>query len=131
MRDANMAEPRPKIKLEDWHKLASKKFGKNARHWKFICPVCETPQTAQDFIDAGAPEEEAKTSIAVECIGRWLPEKQKAFDSRQGKIVKGQPCDYAGYGLFALNPVPVEFEDGKIFHAFDFHEVNIEAPKLS
>lgn len=117
-----MNEDRPKIKLEDWHKLATEKFGENARHWKFVCPVCHTPQTAQDFINAGVPEEDAKTSIAVECIGRWLREKQMAFDNRKGKIKKGQPCNYAGYGLFKLNPVPVEFEDGKVFNAFDFYE---------
>ncbi len=115
-----MSEARPNILLKDWHKMASDRFGENARNWRFICPICKTPQSAQDFIDAGVDEETAKTSIAVECIGRFLPEKQKAIGEK--KIIKGQPCNYAGYGLFKLNPVPVEFEDGKVFNAFDFYE---------
>lgn len=115
-----MSEERPKIKLADWHKLASDKFGNDARHWKFICPICKTPQTAQDFINAGVPEADAKTSIAVECIGRWLPNSEKAFGEKKRK--KGVPCNYAGYGLFKLNPVPVLFEDGTVFNAFDFYE---------
>lgn len=119
-----MNEPKPKILLKDWHALATEKFGKDARHWKFVCPVCKTEQTAQDFMNAGVAEDDAKSSIAVECIGRWLPksDSQKAFGDKKRK--KGVPCDYAGYGLLKLNPVPVEFEDGTVFNAFDFAEVN-------
>lgn len=110
------------IPLHEWHEKASKLFGKEAKNWRFVCPICKTVQTAQDFIDVGVLEETAKTSIAVECIGRFIPKKQsqKAFECK--KMIQGTPCDYTGYGLFKLNPVPVLFDDGKIFNAFSFDE---------
>lgn len=107
------------VTIEEWHKKARELFGDQARHWKFVCPICNTVQSGQDFVDAGVSQDTAESSIAVECIGRFLPEKQKAFE---GKVIKGKPCNYAGYGLFKLNPVPVLFEDGKIFNAFAFAE---------
>ena len=115
------------MKHNEWLEKAQRLYSENAVNWKFKCPVCETVQTGNDFINAGSTKEQARKSIAVECIGRWLPEKQKAFGDRKGKIKKGEPCDYASYGLFNLNPVAVEFEDGTIFNAFDFADVeNIE-----
>lgn len=112
---------------EQWLNKAVRLYGEDPLKWKFKCPVCETVQTGQDFIDQGATKDDVRTSIAVECVGRWMPEKQKAFDNRTGKIKKGEPCNYAGYGLLKLNPVAVEFEDGKIFHAFDFADEEPDA----
>lgn len=114
------------IPLARWHEMARELFGNDARHWRFVCPVCNTIQTAQDFIDAGCPEDEAKMSIAVECVGRWLPKEksQKAFGENRDGFFKGKPCDFAGYGLFKLNPIPVLFEDGKIMNAFAFAETS-------
>ena len=106
------------MKHEEWLKKAARLYGENAGDWKFICPACETPQTAKDFVNAGLTREQASISIANECIGRHLPEKQKAIGEK--KIIKGNPCNYAGYGLFQLNPVEIEFEDGTIRKAFDF-----------
>lgn len=108
------------MKHSEWLEKGKRLYGKNTETWQFKCPVCETIQTAKDFIAAGASKDEAMNSIAVECIGRHLPEKQKAFDSSQGKIIKGSPCNYAGYGLLRLNPVEIEFEDGFKRHAFAF-----------
>lgn len=114
---------------DEWLKKVERLYGKDPMNWKFKCPVCETVQTAKDFMDAGATKEDVRTSLAVECVGRWLPEKQKAFDNRKGKIKKGEPCNYAGYGLLKLNPVPVEFEDGTIFNAFDFADEEADVIK--
>lgn len=117
----NSNEIKP-IPLSEWHAKARELFGEKARYWRFICPACKTVQTGKQFMDAGCSEEEAKNSIAVECIGRWLSKEksQKAFGEK--KRIQGKPCDYAGYGLFKLNPVPVLFDDGKIFHVFAFDE---------
>ncbi len=109
------------MKHQAWLDKAKRLYGENAGDWKFKCPVCETVQTANDFVKAGASKEDASTSIANECIGRWLPNKQKAFgDRKKDKFSKGKPCNYAGYGLLQLNPVIVEFEDGTTRNAFDF-----------
>ncbi len=68
---------------EEWLNKAKRLYGDNAGEWKFICPICKTPQTAQDFVKAGATKEQASESIANECIGRWLPEKQKAIGEKR------------------------------------------------
>jgi len=102
----------------EWLDKAKRLYGKNAGDWKFKCPVCQTVQTAQDFVRAGLSKEEASTSIAQECIGRHLQNKEKAFGEKKRK--KGVPCDYAGYGLFKLNPVEIIMDDGTKYNAFDF-----------
>ncbi len=110
---------------EEWLNKAKRLYGDNSGEWKFICPICKTPQTAQDFVKAGATKEQASTSIANECIGRWLPNKQKAIGEK--KVIKGQPCNYAGYGLFKLNPVEVIMDDGRKITAFDFADEETDA----
>lgn len=101
-----------------WLEKAIKLYGENAGVWKFKCPCCETVQTAMDFVNAGLSKKDAGTSIAKECIGRYLPKKQKAISEK--KIIKGEPCDYAGYGLFRLNPIEIEMDDGRMQYAFAF-----------
>lgn len=56
-----------------------------------------------DWVAAGAGEGE----IAFSCVGRRNP----AFTD----------CDYAGGGLFRLNPIKVVMPDGGISETFDFY----------
>lgn len=56
------------------------------------------------------------TKATCECIGRHTPEGEAP------KTNAGDPCNYAGYGLFRLSPLEVEFEDGKTQHCFAFAE---------
>lgn len=108
------------ITIDEWRKKGTELFGKDSTKWLFVCPVCRTPQTAQDFIDSGLSEDEARSSIAIECIGRHLPKAQSQKAISDAKVIKGKPCDYAGYGFFKLNPVAVEDDDGHVFNIFDF-----------
>jgi hypothetical protein len=112
---------------EEWLEKAKRLYGDNAGDWKFKCPVCETVQTVKDFFNAGLSREESSASIANECIGRYLPEKQKAIGEK--KVIKGKPCNYAGYGLFNLNPVEVLMNDGRKITAFDFADEEPDAAK--
>lgn len=101
--------------LDAWKTKGSELFGENIFEWKFKCPVCgniQTPEDFRSFENSGATPESALT----ECIGRYLPNKQKAFGP--GKKMKG-PCDYAAYGLFQLGPT---FVDGKSIFAFAIEE---------
>lgn len=97
--------------VEEWHKEAERRFGSDKMKWRFKCPVCGYSASVQDYKDAGAPE----GAVAFSCIGRYTRAAREAF-------VKGGkgPCNYAGGGLFRLNPVQVgEIEE----RAFDFAEV--------
>jgi hypothetical protein len=98
----------------EWHAEARRRFGDDSRHWAFVCPSCGYVQSVQDYHDASAPE----SAIAFSCVGRWTGATQKIFSK------KGGPCNYAGGGLFLLNPVAIH--DGEhIHHLFAFAEPSI------
>lgn len=100
--------------IEDWHAEAVRRFGPDKMGWKFKCPVCGHVASVKDYKDAGAIG-----AAAFSCIGRYGGTKREAF-------VRGGegPCNYAGGGLFRLNPVQIEGIDER---AFDFADVE-EAP---
>jgi hypothetical protein len=66
--------------------------------WQFICPLCGHVASGKDYKAAGAPG----GAVAYSCIGRWLNTKIPMESSNKG------PCNYAGGGLFNLNPVEIE-----------------------
>lgn len=80
--------------LEKYYEECSKRFGTNLHNWKFVCPVCGHVQSVQECRGVGMPLE----AIAFSCIGRW---------TGAGPYQPGSsgPCNYAGGGLFRLNPV--------------------------
>ena len=78
--------------------------------WKFVCPSCRHVASVKDWKDAGAPE----GAIAFSCIGRYTGAGgDKTFRGAGG------PCDYAGGGLFGLNPVEVSL-NGEVLWLFAF-----------
>lgn len=96
---------------DEWMTEAKRRFGDDAMQWRFVCPSCGHIASVKDWKDAGATEGE----VAFSCIGRRL----KADDAKTfGK--KGGPCNYAGGGLFRLNPVLVQFGDGEPRQTFEF-----------
>lgn len=97
-----------KIKKTDWESKGRELYGDNVMDWKFRCPVCGHVATPQDYKNAGAPE----TTIAFSCVGRWTG-AESSFD-------KTSPCNYAGGGLFLLNPILIIDEDGTEYSRFDF-----------
>ena len=106
--------------LEEWRAEATRRFGEDWMKWKFVCPVCEYVAAVQDWKDAGAPVQ----SAAFSCVGRWKganPETAKGDVGPNGIKGKG-PCNYAGGGLFRLNPITVIDPDGVKLFAFAFAE---------
>jgi hypothetical protein len=103
------------ISREEWLEEGKKRFGEAMLFWKFVCPICKTVIEARDYKKAGAPP----SAIGFNCIGRYLKSPQKAFGDK--KIIKGQPCDYTGGGLFKLNPVEVDC-DGQIIRVMEFYK---------
>jgi hypothetical protein len=93
--------------IEEWRAEAAQLFGDDPLEWRFVCPSCGHIAAVKDWKEAGAPVEAA----AFSCVGRWLPKAERAFQKNGG------PCDYAGGGLFRLNPVKI---DGVDIGAFAF-----------
>jgi hypothetical protein len=103
----------PTLTRAVWFAEAEKRYGADAKKWRFRCPVCDITTSVQEWKDAGATE----GAVAFSCIGRYLPtDPHKAF----GKHKTKQPCDYAGGGLFRLNPIHVQDESGREHQVFDF-----------
>jgi hypothetical protein len=100
-----------KMSMDDFLKKGFYLFGIDRNDWKFICPVCETIISVEDYKKEKAPE----GAIAYSCIGRYIKNSQKAFGDK--KIIKGQPCDYTTGGLLNISPIEI---DGQRY--FDFYE---------
>lgn len=89
------------VKYDDWVSGLKKKFGEDAKQWKFKCPACGHIQCAQDFIDAKIENPENK--VYFSCIGRWK---------------KGTGCDWTLGGLLKINSTVV-VKDMQIFPVFE------------
>ena len=100
------------VSHDEWQREAEDKFGSDIMQWKFACPVCKHVAAVQDWRDAAAP----KGAIAYSCVGRYAGGKaRKAFEESGNG-----PCDYAGGGLFRLNPVKVTGGPGGDNYVFEF-----------
>jgi hypothetical protein len=97
------------IDFEDWQQEAIARFGKDPLNWKFKCPSCGYIATVKEWKEAGAPEQ----AVAFSCIGRFKGSQKEMGDKTGG------PCNYAGAGLFRINPVKIK-KDGEIIAVFDF-----------
>jgi len=111
-----------KITHAEWLADAERRFGKQARNWKFVCPICGNVASLQEFKDAGAKD----PSVGVyQCIGRYRPP--------QGELKR--PCDYTLYGLLNLAPFVVLTEGDKEHYAFAFADADpapvIESPVVA
>jgi hypothetical protein len=100
------------LTLAEWRAKATEMFGADQMRWRFVCPACGHVATVKDWRDVGAPP----NTIAFSCVGRWSGTNRDAFGKGEG------PCNYAGGGLFKLNPVAVVDPDGHVMHAFAFAE---------
>lgn len=111
---------------QEWLAEAERRFGPDPMKWKFVCPVCKHVQSVQDYKDAGAPS----TAAGFSCVGRWSGAKRDALGLNPDAVKRGElppaegpgPCNYAGGGLFQLNPVEVVLDDGIVTRAFAFAE---------
>lgn len=99
--------------LDEWNAEGERRFGPDKMKWRFVCPSCGHVASVEDWKNAGAPE----GAVAFSCIGRYTGAGGENF----GKL-NGGPCNYAGGGLFKLNPVQVDGgeEPGSEYKIFDF-----------
>lgn len=99
-----------KMTHAQWVEEGKRRFGTDTSAWRFVCPCCKRVTAAAEWRAV-----DAENSIAFSCIGRWTGAKREAFGEGEG------PCNYAGGGLFQLNPVHVDFE-GRVHQVFAFAE---------
>jgi hypothetical protein len=105
---------------------AKKRFGDNPRHWRFVCPVCKTEQGFAEFEKRTDIEKaELDSVLGFSCIGRWarggVADKGLMGDSKVSNAPDAIGCNYAGGGLFKLNPTVVTW-DGSEHRMFAFAE---------
>jgi|SRR5687767_212614 len=99
-----------KVTSEQWEAEGRSLYGDDKMNWKFRCPSCGHVASVADWKAAGASQGE----VAFSCVGRHLNANDKATFGRSGG-----PCNYAGGGLFKINPVTVD--DGTFKHSmFEF-----------
>lgn len=102
-----------RISAAQWNAEGEARFGPDRMAWYFTCPMCGNRANARDYHAVNAPE----GAVGFSCVGRWVKNRpvRKAF----GGSGPG-PCDYAGGGLFCVNPVIVEKPDGETVTFFEF-----------
>lgn len=100
-----------RINYDEWKSEMIKRYGERD-NFEFVCPVCKFPQTVKYCELSGS----TPGQIGFSCVGRNFEKSRSAFgnDSK-----KEGPCNYAGGGLFALNPVTVIMPDGSGIDVFD------------
>lgn len=81
----------------------------------FICPMCQTPQCANDLIVAGAGKnfEEVEKYLGFSCVGRFTGAKSPR------RKPDGKPCDWTLGGFFHCHKLEVISEDGKVNPRFE------------
>lgn len=75
--------------------------------YAFICPACNTVQSARWFIAAGAGKgfEEVEGSLGFSCVGR--------FTGAGSDRIEGKGCNWTCGGLFQIHKLTVVTPDGK------------------
>lgn len=99
------------ITCEEWKAEGAALFGDNQMDWRFVCPVCHHVASVADWYSLGAA---GKSMVAFSCVGRLNAGSSEAFSGKPG------PCNYAGGGLFGMNPVTVILEDNERTRVFEF-----------
>jgi len=107
MEKISPVKERRTIKIEDWMAEGEKRFGKDIKQWKFICPSCKTVQTAQDLLDAGVKKDDIDGYLGFSCIGRFAKDKG---------------CNWTLGGLFQIHTFEIELENGHKRAVFEFAE---------
>lgn len=89
----------------EWEAEGLRRFGGDQMKWRFVCPSCGNTFAVEDWMKANAPE----SAIAFSCPGRWSGGVATLMEKDNG------PCNYAGGGLFTMNPVTITDTGHSVF----------------
>ena len=101
-----------KISVEKFHNELEAQ-GVPRVHFAFRCPMCETPQSMDCLIRAGAPLDKVENFIGFSCVGRWTG----AGSPR--KNPDGKPCNWTLGGLFSCHKLIVVDKNQKAHPHFE------------
>lgn len=102
---------RRRITVDEWNSEGVRRFGKRARDWQFVCPHCQTIQSAQDYMDAGLDKETILGVLAYSCVGRFT---------------RSKGCDWTLGGLFQIHTLEIVDEAGKSHPRMEFADIHTE-----
>ena len=100
-----------RMTLDEFLAEAKKRFGSDSNKWRFICPVCHTVQSIEDFSAIGVKD--PQRYIGFSCIGRWTGKDSP------GKQPYGEGCNWTLGGLFRVHKLEVEDRAGEIHPHFE------------
>lgn len=97
-----------------------KRFGADAKQWTFVCPMCKTRQSANDFYAAGFKPGtgEVNKYLGFSCIGRFT----NAGEHKTG-TPPGKGCNWTLGGLFQIHELEIILPDGKRSACMEIAEV--------
>jgi hypothetical protein len=101
--------------MKEYHAALKAQGTNNKAEMVVICPMCDTLQTGNDLILAGA----GKTFGAIEmylgfsCVGRWT-----GAESPRNQP-DGKPCNWTLGGLFSTHKLEVVTPDGERHPRFE------------
>jgi hypothetical protein len=103
------------ITIDEYHAALKAQGTIDRAELVMICPMCGTPQTANDLIRAGAGSTFADVEkyLGFSCVGRFTG----AGSPR--KSPDGNPCNWTLGGLFATHKLEVVTPDGKKHPRFE------------
>jgi len=103
------------VSLEEF-RAALAAQGLGARHVAVRCPICDTIQSPQDFIDAGAGRDydSVRRFFAFSCVGRWTG----AGNHRRG-WPPGRGCTWTLGGVLPIHTYEVVTPSGAVYPTFE------------
>jgi hypothetical protein len=90
----------------------ARRFGEDARKWKFICPACRTVQTIEDLLNAGLPRNQVDGVVAFSCIGRLTGQSDEGITAKNNGLPWTKGCNWTLGGLLRIHKLEVTFGDG-------------------
>jgi len=103
------------ITIEEYHAALKAQGTNDHAEVVMICPMCGTPQTANDLIRAGAGKtfDDVAQHLGFSCVGRFTGagSPRKSHD--------GNPCNWTLGGLFRTHALEVVTPDGERHPRFE------------
>ena len=113
---------RCQIKVTDFVAEAKRRFGDDPKRWQFVCPMCGTVQSANDFYATGQFKPgtgELNKYLGFSCIGRFTGQGDEGIAAKNAGKPWDKGCNWTLGGLFQTHSIELVGDDGKPHPHFD------------